>query len=127
MEVRLLDSKTAVDVRPTSFILCLALMCRLAAENTRAIKLGIIDSYGRISIYVNSIGGEGIPCRTNTLLKTLLYEVASAAEFGIDETLVNGKHSFLLTPHPIDIGLLGFKAADSERFQKILSCYAAMF
>lgn len=127
MEVRRLDCKTAVEVRPTAFILCLALMCRLAAESTRVVKLGVIDSYGTISVYVNSVGGEGIPCRINTLLKTLLYEVAGAAGFGMDEVFADGKRSFLLAPHPIDIGLLGFKAESYERFQKILSCYAAMF
>ncbi|MBQ4556245.1 MAG: hypothetical protein IJA60_01175 [Clostridia bacterium] len=127
IEVRRLVSDTYVSVPPKMFALALALMVRLTASESRAVKLSFVNECGRVIIFSDATGGE--PCEgvAREFLRALLYEVSAAAGFAVEELVYRGKRSFSLSLSPLDISLLGFKRELPGVLEKYFACYIKMF
>ncbi|MBQ4150241.1 MAG: hypothetical protein IJC81_00365 [Clostridia bacterium] len=124
---RLLAKDVFVNVSPTAFVLCLALMTRLCAESGCEVRLSCVNDDGRAVVYADCVRGTPIKTPEREVLRVLLYEVAASAGFKIEGRLAAGKWSYKIETSPVDIGLYGFKADSLERFENVFKAYISMF
>ncbi len=116
-----------VNVSPNAFALCLAIMVKLCANEASSVKLSFTNECGRISIYADSTGGKPLKSEAKETLSALLYEVAYASGFAIEESVRNQNRSISLSLEPLDISLLGLKTASVEIYKKSMELYIEMF
>jgi len=127
LSVRGILSEQTVNVSPSAFAMCLALMTRLCANNASAVTLTFANECGRISIYADSTGGAPIETKAKEVLQMLLYEIGAQAGFAVDKTVRAGKASFTLSLEPLDISLIGLKVPSLDRYAKIFELYIKFF
>lgn len=127
MKLHPLASDATVNVSPRGFILSLALMTKLSANDGRLVSFSFACECDRIVVFCDSDGKEKIKSETRELLEVLLYATASAAEFAVQKTVINGSVKYALELSPLDISLLGLKVAKDRKTKNFCAAYVEMF
>lgn len=124
LELRGLSSDVCVTVPPNAFALCLTLAVRLCAAAGEHVRLSFIKSLGRVTVFADAVDGAPRRAAEEPVLRVLLYEVAAAAGFSVEETPCGG---FAIDLSPFDIALAGFKADHLRALSRNFCMYALFF
>ncbi len=103
-----------IETAPNAFALALTLLLRLAATNGSSLLVSFVIDCGRVSVFVDSMGGKPLSVPDRGLLSLWLSEVAGAAGFVFEER----GGTVCLTLTPLDISMLGFKSPVLDRFRR---------
>lgn len=117
----------AVQVAPSAFALCLALLVRLAAGEDGNVQVHFVRECGRVTVFADGAGASSLSAGEREVLTMLLYEVSAAAGFAPDAQTKGAVCSLALELNPLDISLLGFKTEQLTRYKNTMQYYISLF
>ncbi len=117
----------AVHVQPSVFVLCTALLVRLAAGADGSAQIRFIRECGRVTVLADGNGASTLSTGEREVLTLLLHEISAAAGFAAETKTVRDGYALSLELNPPDIALLGFKASDLSRYKSTMLYYISIF
>lgn len=117
----------SVHVPPTAFVLCLALLVRLAAGSDGSAQVHFVRECGRVTVFADGEGISPLSAGEREVLTLLLYEVSAAAGFAPEMQEKGDRCTLSLELNPFDIALLGFKTEQFSRCKNTMLYYISLF
>lgn len=117
----------AVQVSPSAFALCLALLVRLAAGADGNVQVHFVRECGRVTVFADGMGASPLSAGEREVLTMLLHEVSAAAGFAPEMQTKDAACTLSLELNPLDISLLGFKSEQLTRYKNTMLYYISLF